>query len=71
MSYSRTAAPNIILKLTPWLSEQEMLKVKAADKHCKELNDAAHPRHSGPPPFFVISGVIKTKDRYGKIITYR
>jgi hypothetical protein len=59
------------LKLTPWLSEQEMLKVKATRKRCKELNDAAHPRRSGPSPFFVISGVIKTKDRRGKIITYR
>jgi hypothetical protein len=59
------------LRLSPWLSEQDMKKVRAARKRCKELNDAASPSHSGTKLYVVVNGEIKVRDKLGKLISYK
>lgn len=57
------------LRLSPWLSEDEMSKIRDTRRRCKLLNDKAS-ADNGTTPFVVISGELKIR-KDGKLVTYR
>jgi hypothetical protein len=59
------------LRLSSWLSEEEMVKVRCERKRCKELNDKATWTNGSKPPFVVISGVLMTRDNDGKLVPFK
>jgi hypothetical protein len=56
------------LRLSPWLSEDEMTKIRETRKRCKVLNDKFE-ADSGTKPFVVISGELKVR-KDGKLVTF-
>jgi hypothetical protein len=59
------------LRLSRFLSAEEMEKVKEARARCKQLNDAASTTEAGKKPYFVINGKIVSRGADGKFVYYQ
>jgi hypothetical protein len=59
------------LRLSPWLSDANMAKVKALRNQCKVLNDGALANGRKTRPFVVISGVLMERKSNGKLVPYK
>jgi hypothetical protein len=59
------------LRLSPWLSDANMAKVKALRNQCKVLNDSALANGCKTRPFVVISGVLMERKNNGKMVPYK
>jgi hypothetical protein len=58
------------LRLSPWLNQQQMSKVKNLRSKCTELNNAAAANGDNSLPYVVMSGELKVRSKDGKLVPY-
>ena len=55
------------IRISAWLSREDMAKVRSLRERCKMLNDSAPVNDKGIKPYFVISGRLMTRDNNGHL----
>lgn len=59
------------LRLSPWLNQQQMSKIKDLRSKCTELNNTAAASGDNSRPYVVISGELKVRTKGGKLVPYK
>ena len=55
------------IRISAWLSREDMAKVRSLREHCKVLNDSAPANDKEIKPYVVISGRLMTRDKNGHL----